>query len=66
MSTSCSGMTRRSFAGQVVRVLGDAALGARLGRAAADLARAEYSWAGATSVLDEVYDRLAAGRRRVA
>ena len=57
------GDTAEAFAAQVVRLLGDRDQAARLGAAAATLARAHYSWVDAATKIDEIYQSVVADRR---
>jgi glycosyltransferase involved in cell wall biosynthesis len=54
----------RSFAGAVVRILGDASFGERLGVAARKLVVERYSWHASTQRLLAFYEELYAGRRQ--
>jgi glycosyltransferase involved in cell wall biosynthesis len=60
------GDTADAFASQVVRLLADPDQGARLGAAAATLARGQYSWVDAATKIDEIYRSVVSDRRTVA
>ncbi|MFO0583895.1 MAG: glycosyltransferase family 4 protein [Anaeromyxobacter sp.] len=52
-----------AFAAEVVRLLDDPALGARLGAAARDLAVERYAWGAAAQALEELYREVILARR---
>ncbi len=52
------GDTPQEFASQTERLLADPALGARLGKAARELAERQYGWSAAIDILEAFYKRL--------
>jgi sugar transferase (PEP-CTERM/EpsH1 system associated) len=58
--------TAENFAGQVARVLSDAALARRLGEAARHSAESKYTWRAAVNRLESFYQELTSPTRSVA